>query len=101
MRISIVYSTTTDTKFQIPITAAAASVLTKSKINPAKDGDNTRAVRSIVRNTAFIVANRFSSSPATTTIQSFSTTILDPIEAKFATLAINITIVGITQAGKS
>ena len=95
------YSTTTDTKFQIPITAAVTSALAKSNIIPAKDGDNTRAVRSIVRKTAFIVANLFSFSPATTTIQSFSTTIFCPTDARFPTFAIDITIKGTTHLGIS
>ena len=91
----------TDIKFQQPSIAAVISELVKSKNNPANDGDNTRAVRSIVRNTAFIDANLSSSSPATTTIQSFSTTIFCPTDAKLPTLAINITAVGTIHFGIS
>ena len=92
---------TQDIKFQPPITAAVISELAKSKISPAKDGDNTRAVRSIVRNTAFIEANLSSSFPATTTIQSFSTTIFCPTDARLPTFATSITIVGIIHFGIS
>ena len=77
------YSKSTDIKFQPPITAAVISQLAKSKMIPAKVVDNTKEVRSIVRNTAFILANLLSLFPAITTIQSLSTTIFCPMEAKF------------------
>ena len=91
----------TDTRFQIPIIAAVISWLVMSKMIPAKVEDRTREVRSIVLNTAFILANLLSLFSAITTMQSFSTTIFCPMEAKFATIAINMTIVGIIHFGTS
>ena len=91
----------TDTKFQQPRIAAVTAELVKSKNNPANEGDKTSAVRSIVRKTAFIDANLSSSSPATTTIQSFSTTIFCPTEAKFPKFATSITAVGMIHLGMS
>ena len=88
------YSKITDIKFQQPITAAVTSQLAKSKIIPAKVVDNTKEVRSIVRNTAFIFANLLSLCPAITTIQSLSTTIFCPMEAKLAKIPSDITTVG-------
>ena len=83
------------------MTAAVISWLVKSKIIPANVDDKTREVRSIVRNTAFILANLLSLFSAITTMQSFSTTIFCPMEAKFATIAIDITIVGMIHFGTS
>ena len=88
------YSKRTDIIFQHPITAAVISQLAKSKIIPAKVVDNTKEVRSIVRNTAFILANLLSLCPAITTMQSLSTTIFCPMEAKLAKIASDITTVG-------
>ena len=87
-------SKTTDIRFQQPITAAVISQLAKSKMIPAKVVDNTKEVRSIVRNTAFILANLLSLFPAITTIQSLSTTIFCPMEAKLAKIPSDITTVG-------
>ena len=83
------------------MTAAVISWLVKSKIIPANVDDKTREGRSIVRNTAFILANLLSLFSAITIMQSFSTTIFCPMEAKFATIAIDITIVGIIHFGTS
>ena len=85
----------------MPIVAAAASSPAKSKIKPARVGDNTFAVRSMVLKTAFILANLFSSPEATITIQSLSMTILQPTDARFATLETTTIDAGIIHGAMS
>ena len=98
----------TETEFQHAIKRAEKGYPTKSKKSPPMMGASIcgsinrikkcmpnsphyefrpRVVISRVRNTAFIDASRSGSSMATNTIQSFSITIVDPTEARFARVA--------------
>ena len=78
---SKIYSKITLTKFQLAINIAADQLFIKSKISPAVKGATAIVVKSIVLKTALILANLSSFFRETTTIQSFSRIIFDPIEA--------------------
>ena len=60
------------------------------KRSPARVGVRVRQTRSIVLKMEFMEASLFESPPAITTIQSFSTTILEPMEARVDTMAMDI-----------
>ena len=83
------------------MTTAVVTSLIKSNIMPATAGDITNAAKSIVRNTAFIIASLLSSPSAMITIQSFSRTILHPTDAIFAIFDIKITMIGVIQFDSS
>ena len=83
------------------MTTAVVTSLIKSNIMPATAGDITNAAKSIVRNTAFIIASLLSSPSAMITIQSFSRTILHPTDAIFAIFDMKITMIGVIQFDSS
>jgi len=105
MERSKAYSATTETKFQTAIKIAAPKLLVNSKrrpinsplggrlnksinqVVPAKRGARSEQRRSIVLKVAFIFANRSLSLSAITIIQSFSTAIFVPTEARLAITA--------------